>query len=428
MELLEPSIAYVASTFPARSETFVYREVRALRERRCRVYAASLYAPQAEGELADLVRDLSVVYDREGVLQAGLETLERPLRVLSTLRQAALDALFPGEALGLEARLKLPLQAWVSVGLARRLRHKNVRHIHCHFAHAPTSIGMYAAAHLEVPFSFTGHANDLFQRRGLLRKKLLRARFVACISRFHRELYTGLSPEGADKYRVIRCGVDLERWEPRPVRPEGARLEVLTVCRLVDKKGVDTAIRAMACLERPARLTIAGDGPERARLEALIEELGCKERVRLLGAVDNETVRRLMQEESHVFVLPCRTDRAGDRDGLPVVLIEAMASGLPVVSGDLPAIRELVEHDVNGILVPPDDPQSLAAALTRLDSKRREALGRAARATVEREFSLHASVEQLLAEFTGTGETRSAARPLADDTAWCSYGSGTGAL
>ena len=404
----EPSLAYLASSFPSRSETFVYREVRALRARKYRVHAASLYAPvhTKADELDDLVEDLSVVYDREGFRQAGLETLEHPTNVRSTVGHAALDALFPGESLGLRARLKLPAQAWFAVGLARRLREKNVRHIHCHFAHAPTSVGMYAAEHLGVPFSFTGHANDLFQRRGLLRKKLARARFVVCISRFHRELYAGISPEGIAKYRVIRCGVDTERWEPRPVRPDGERLEVLTVCRLVDKKGVDTAIAAVARLDRPVLLTIAGEGPERTRLEALAQELGCEERVRFLGTVDNETVRQLMQEKAHVFVLPCRTDQAGDRDGLPVVLIEAMASGLPVVSGDLPAIRELVEHDQNGLLVPPDDPVSLAEALSRLDSELCETLGRAARRTVERGFSLHTTVEQLADAFRTESSVR----------------------
>ena len=397
LALAEPAVAYLASVLPARSETFVYREIRALRARNHVVHAVSLRAPQVspEDKLDDVCEGLTVVYGSEVLRDALQETLEHPRAALATLGQAALDAVLPGEPLALAPRLKLPAQAFAAVGLARRLRARGVKHVHCHFAHAPPSIGMYAAKHLGVPFSFTGHANDLFQRRALLKKKLERAAFVACISRWHRELYTQLSPSRADKYHVIRCGVDVARWRPRASRSTGERLEILTVCRLVHKKGVDTLISAIARLPRDARLTIAGDGPEQARLEALTRALGCERRVRFLGGVDNDTVRRLMQEEAHVFALPCRTDSSGDRDGVPVVLIEAMACSLPVISGDLPAIRELITHGEDGLLVPPDDSAALSEELSRLTDERREELGRAARSKVEREFSLDTTVERL---------------------------------
>lgn len=390
-------IAYLAGTFPSRSETFVYREVRALRARGYAVPAASLHPPAADlgADLADVRRDVIVLYRKRELVRALGELVRDPRRFASTLALATRDALSPGEPTPVPVRAKLVVQALAGMSLASRLRGENAQHLHCHFAHAPASVAMYAAEHLGIPFSFTGHANDLFQRRALLQKKLERASFVSCISRWHRELYRSVAPDPGSKYVVVRCGVDVDTWTARP-RPSAAeRLEVLTVCRLVQKKGVDTLIRAVAALSRPVALTIAGDGPERASLEALVQELRATDRVRFLGAVDNETVRQQMQEHAHVFALPCRTDPNGDRDGIPVVLIEAMACGRAVISGDLPAIRELIEDGKDGLLVPPDDPRRLADALEALSDERLLALGRAARRKVEAEFSLETAIREL---------------------------------
>jgi glycosyltransferase involved in cell wall biosynthesis len=150
----------------------------------------------------------------------------------------------------------------------------------------------------------------------------------------------------------------------------------------------------MAKLQRSVKLTVAGEGPERDALESLARELGCHEHVQWLGAVENDTVHQLMHQ-ADVFVLPCRTDPSGDRDGLPVVLIEAMASGLTVVTGNLPPIRELIEHGSNGILVPENDDQQLAYEIESLTDEVRRNLAAAARTTVESEFSLDETIERL---------------------------------
>lgn len=391
------TIAYLAGAFPSRSETFVYREVRALRARGYRVCTASLHAPSADlpPDLQDVREGVVVVYERRELARALRELLAHPLLGASTLALAAGDALAPGEPTGLQERAKLIVQALAALGLARRLRQEEVEHLHCHFAHAPASVAMYAALHLGIPFSFTGHANDLFQRRALLKKKLQRASFVSCISRWHRELYRRVLPELDSKYVVVRCGVDVETWTAQPLPSAAERLNVLTVCRLVNKKGIDTLIRAVAALSRPVSLTIAGDGPEREALERLVREERCADRVQFLGAVDNDTVRRHMQEHAHVFALPCRTDPNGDRDGIPVVLIEAMACGRAVISGDLPAIRELIEDGQDGLLVPPDDPVRLAERLEGLTDARLQMLGNAGRRKVEAEFSLATAIGAL---------------------------------
>jgi glycosyltransferase involved in cell wall biosynthesis len=409
-------IAFVAGIFPVRSETFVFREVRSLRRRGWKVQVVTL-APShdlAREEFEDLAEDVVVLYGHafgRTVFQAFAEMVRHPLRSAGTLALAARDALAPGEQLRLTARSKLLGQGVVGLALAHRLRRDHVRHIHCHFAHSPATVGMYAARELRVPFSFTGHANDLFERRALLGRKLERAAFVSSISAWHRELYDAVRPGSTRKAPVIRCGVDVAAWTPVPRRAAGdGPLRVLTVCRLVEKKGVDELIEALAELGRTQgrtwELTVAGDGPLRGELVALANRLGCGRSLRWLGEVGNAEVRSLMAS-TDLFVLPCRVDGRGDRDGIPVSLMEAMSCGLPVISGDLPPIRELVEDGVTGLLHG-GGASALADRIAALDGRPddRRRLGEAGRRRVEVEFSLEANIDRLegaLREFAGVG-------------------------
>ncbi len=398
-------LAYVAGRFPLLSETFVYREVRGLRARGWPLVAVSLNVPPPPpSELADLEQSRIIVYSRQYpvmALRIAAEFARHPWRWLRTLLTATKDAAIPNERTPIVTRLKLPLQALAAISLANQLRNLGVRHIHCHFSNAPTTIGMYAAMQLRIPFSFTGHANDIFQRRSILRIKLRRAAFVACISQWHRGWYSSRQPDPSRKYEVIRCGVD-----PHPgLLPEHRKsgkdgtLKILSVCRLVEKKGIDTLLIATAELNRRgimARLCIAGDGPDRRRLEKIAEERNCRDQINWLGAVENAKVFSLL-DEADIFALPCRQDSKGDRDGIPVVLMEAMASGTPVVAGDLPAIGELVEDGVSGLLVKANDSAALADKLAMLwgDPKLRQRLAEAGRKKVESEFSLAMNLDRL---------------------------------
>ena len=414
------TIAYISSYLPTRSETFVYREIRELRRRGWNVICVSLRPPEERvAGLDDLERDRVIVYDSAGSLAdfALKETLSHPLRRARMGLSHLHDMVAPGERTTLATRQKLTGQAIAAVSLARRLRTRGVRHIHCHFASAPATIGMYAAIQLGIPFSFTGHANDLFQRRHLLRRKLQRAGFVACISDWHKQFYTQIEPSGSAKYHVVRCGVDVEGWTANPAtRPGASLLRIVSVCRLVEKKGVDTLLRGLGLFARrnptsQFHLTVAGDGPQRPQLESIAQTEQIADRVRFLGAVDNERVRTLLGE-SDVFALPCRDDASGDRDGIPVVLMEAMACGLPVISGDLPAIRELVRHDDSGLLVDgtsaADVAQAIAAVNGAPDTRAR--LGQGGRRRVGEEFSLVENVTRLerLFERSIAGATLSA--------------------
>jgi glycosyltransferase involved in cell wall biosynthesis len=395
-------VLYVAAQLPRRSETFVYREVLGLRRRgRVKVSVASVHAPQrdmGEPSVDALAGEAVQVYPPGKwrlLMDAGC-ALTRATSWRALVR-GAMDATW-GRGVPLAKRPKVIVQCLAGLALAWRVRGRGIDHLHAHMAHVPTTIAMYAALALGVTFSFTGHAADLFRDRCLLAAKIRRSRRVICISRWHRRFYRGIAAVPVDQLPVVRCGVDVDQWGQNPIR--GGRVaRIMAVGRLVPKKGIDVLIRALALLRDrgvDAPCTVVGDGPERESLDALVRELRLGGRVKLVGAQSNETVRLLMADHD-VLALPCRTSGDGDRDGIPVVLMEAMACGLAVVSGDLPTIRELIDDAANGLLVPPDDVASLAFSLERLllDESLRARLGAAGRETIEAEYSLELNLGRL---------------------------------
>lgn len=411
----EPAaILYLAGCLPTRSETFVYREVFALRELGVRVRTASVHAPARaldDGPLEALAAETLAIYPRgvAGILaDAAAELAARPARTAGTIARAVRDAITADDARGLR-RAKVLWQALAALSLARRVRPDRIAHVHAHMAHVPATIAMYAARQLGIGFSFTGHANDLFPNRSLLRPKLARAAWVQCISRWHRDFYRSIVPRPDEDYPVVRCGVDTRLHTPPPPsdRPE---LAVLAVGRLVEKKGFDVLIEAAGDLARaggpPVRVRIAGGGEEEARLRRLVDSLPPGASVELLGDTPNDRVMELMGE-ADLFVIPCRVAASGDRDGIPVVLMEAMARGRCVVSGDLETIRELVRDGETGVMVPPGDRRALARTLDALarDRDRVETLGRAGRRWVEEEFDLTANAERIIDAMESHGLT-----------------------
>ena len=398
------TVVYLAGQLPKRSETFVYRELFGLRAAGVRVLAATLHPPEAnlgEPRLDALAAEAIPVYGlgRCALLRdAALELRRDPARTLRLLGRAVMDALTATD-LTLSGRVKTPAQAVAALALASRLRDQSPDHLHAHFAHAPATVAMYTAMQLGVPFSFTGHAVDLYRDRALLIFKLRRARFINCISEWHRRFYQELVLRPDADYPVVRCGVDMAEFAPVS-HPPGDPPLVLGVGRLVPKKGFDVLIEATAQLMArgcAVKVVIAGDGPEMDRLVALRKKLGLESSVALPGACSNPQVREWLKS-ADLFVLPCRVDRDGDRDGIPVVLMEAMACGVCAVSGDLPTIRELIRHEVTGCMVDPGDVDELARTMEQLLSvpAHRRALADAGRRRVAEEFSLAVNVKRML--------------------------------
>jgi glycosyltransferase involved in cell wall biosynthesis len=399
-------ILYIAGVLPKLSETFVYREVFALRERGIRVRLASVNPPEGglgNPRLEQLAAETIPVYGTGPwrlLVDAALESLAHPARTVGTKLLALRHAVLSRDV-RLARRPRVIWQMLAALALARRVRPLGIRHIHAHMAHVPATIAMYAAGQLGIGFSFTGHANDIFPNRTLLAEKLRRARFASCISRWHREFYRCVSGVPDSRLPVVRCGVEA----PVVGRPGGGdRPRIVGVGRLVPKKGFDTLIRAAGELAGGGaafECRVIGDGPQREDLAALVRDPGLAASVELVGALPND---RVLDElaAADLFVLPCRVDPGGDRDGIPVVLMEAMVRGVCVISGDLPAIRELVRHGETGLMVPPGEVAPLVTAMRAVlaDRELRERLGRQGRAWVTDEFSAGVNADRLIAAFT----------------------------
>jgi len=268
-------------------------------------------------------------------------------------------------------------------------------------AHVPTTIAWITATHLRISYSFTGHAADIFKDRSLLKSKLKSARFTPCISLWHRHFYNSIYQKPDRDYPVVRCGVDTQRFTAS-AKTKNSDL-ILSVGRLVKKKGFDLLIKSFRALHAQnsnLRLLIGGNGPEQEDLQSLVKKLKIECAVSFLGDITHEEVRSLMSQAS-LFVLPCRIDANGDRDGIPVVLLEAMASGLPCVSSDLPTIRELLINGKTGAIVPRDDIESLTKVMDQLlqNPSLRSEYSLNARAHIDDEFSSAKNIHRLLAAF-----------------------------
>ena len=391
----EKAIAYVAARLPTLSETFVYRELMGLRSRGRTIVPVTVrrpVGPFGDPRLNVLAAEAVRAYSGATGLALLPALVSMPGAFLRSIGDAA-----RADLNGATARLKYMLQAWMGLGTAWRLRGRGIAHVHAHLANTPATVGLYIARGLGATFSFTGHANDLFVHREALRFKLEQAVFVASISRWHQAFYDGIVAGGVRP--VIRCSVTV------PDYADGGA-DIVSVGRLVAKKGFDLLIRAFAQLDRPKiRLRIAGDGPEREALVALARAAGVADRVDFLGAKPHAEALALIRSGA-IFALPCRTSSTGDRDGIPVVLMEAMAAGKPVIAGRLETIAELVEDGVSGLLVPPDDVPALTEALRRLvdEPEAGKAMGFAGRKHVAEEFSDEINWDRLEAAIDAVGK------------------------
>jgi glycosyltransferase involved in cell wall biosynthesis len=295
--------------------------------------------------------------------------------------------------------------------LAEILSREPVAHLHAHFAHDPTLVAMFTHHLTGIPYSFTAHAKDIYVKTPpeVLRAEARLARAVVTCTEYNRKYLVdqvGLAPNG--KLHCIYHGLDLSQFKFKSPRNshKGAPI-ILSVARLLEKKGLNDLVCAADILRRRGysfQVEIIGDGPLRQALETRVKQLGLNDRVRLLGALPHKEVCTAYQRAS-IFALPCIVAADGDRDGVPNVLPEAMASGVPVVATPISGIPELIETELQGLLVPPNSPEMLADALDRLLTQP-ELCGRlalAARAKVEARFSSDGNSARLLALFQGIG-------------------------
>jgi glycosyltransferase involved in cell wall biosynthesis len=391
-------ILYFTSLFPCWSETFIVREIDELIRLGVDVRIVSLKHPVEKLVQSDAAALLDrVVYPLRGLRAAKHALgacLRHPWRELSTLARMARGLWRHPTALG-----KTVVVWWRTLALLPILRDLAPDHLHAHWATYPATSAMLASRRLDKPYSFTAHAHDIFLEDHLLADKIRTARFGVTISAFNRRyLADTVSPLALRCMRIIHCGVRPAHFAFTPAgRQQGL---ILAVGRLDAVKGFQHLIDACALLARrkiPFECRVIGEGPLRPALQAHIDAAGLSDRVRLLGARKQEEIMADLARAG-VFVLPSVVTSRGDRDGIPVALMEAMAMGLPVVSTRVSGIPELIEHGSSGLLAEPGDAKELAHCIERLiadPASAREMAG-LARRTVERDFDVAIEAGKLL--------------------------------
>lgn len=393
-------LVYVIGTYPLVTTTFVDREIELLRTMGAEVRILAMRRPAADAPLSSLQRSLTgaVTYllpvAWTDLLVAHVSSLLRsPRRFVATLAYV-LSRPHPS----MRARFKTLLHFGEGVLAWHAVRHQPFEELHAHFADRAATIALVVGRLLRRPYSLSIHAGaDVFVDPVLLSEKVAQARHVvACAASVKAQVAVIAGAQLSRKVSPILHGIDLARYIPG--RAAVDLPVILGVGQLKERKGFTPLIRACGLLRdqgRRFRCRIVGEGPQRPELEELIRVESLEGLVELSGALPHEEVVELYRKAT-LFALPCIRTSEGDVDGIPNALAEAMAMEIPVVSTDLPGVRELVSDGFNGVLVPEGDPAALAAAMGRLLDRPelREALGRQGRRTVVETFDAESNVRR----------------------------------
>jgi colanic acid/amylovoran biosynthesis glycosyltransferase len=289
--------------------------------------------------------------------------------------------------------------------LGPKLRKARVSHIHVHFAGLASRTAWWIKRLFGVTYSFTGHANDIFcpkpDQRVTLGDLVGEASFVVAVSDFGANWLRRGFPEAADKVYRVYNGLDLSTF--RPSIPGSKPMRLLSVGRLIEKKGFIFLVEACRILSSSGlsfTCEIVGEGPERHRLEELIRAYRLSDQVRLTGSKPQTEIVDLLAQSS-LFVFPAIHDSTGDSDNLPTVLVEALASKLPIIATGIAGIPEIVRHNENGILIQEKDAGQLADAIRLLADNREllEKYGQISQAIAAEKFALPNTVSQLKSLF-----------------------------
>jgi glycosyltransferase involved in cell wall biosynthesis len=401
-------VAYIMSRFPKLTETFILYEMLAMDQQGIQVEVYPLLREREDVMHPEARQFVDIAHFQPffslPILRSNLHFLwNKPSAYLKTLWDVLRAnwgsfKFFTG-VIGIFPK---------SVLFAYHMRADNVQHVHAHFASHPAAAGFIIHRLVGIPYSFTAHGSDLHRDRHMLREKVAEADFVAAISEYNKEIIIsecqGLYRE---KVKVVHCGVDVEvfhdRSHPTPYEKGENPFMILCVGTLHEVKGQAYLIEACRLLqEREINFDchFVGDGPDREALEELVRKANITDKVYFHGKLTRDKIASLLLD-ADVLTAPSVPTSDGRREGIPVVLMEAMGSGVPVIASDLSGIPELVNKQLTGLLVPPGDALSLANALERFveDSDLRHWLGRAGRQKIVREFDLNKNAMKLAQHF-----------------------------
>ena len=399
-------IAYIVSRFPHLPETFILREMIHLEKLGWQIELYPLIIQQQEIVHAEahpwLKRAHAVPWFSLGVLKSNLlQIVGRPRRYFSLLGRVLREN-FDSPKFLARALLLFPRAVW----MADEFKGQGINHIHAHYATHPALVAWLINQLTGIAYSVTVHAHDIFVDKPMLATKLHDSVFVSSVSEFNRKYLADMFGSWVnDKTVIVRCGIEPSYYRSggQHQQPGSNRLEIISVGSLQPYKGHAYLVKACAELMRqnvPFHCRIVGGGDLRNDLERSIQQNHLEGRIELLGPRTQDEVSRFLRT-ANCYVQPSVVTHTGKMEGIPVALMEAMASGIPVVATSISGVPELVRPGDTGWLVPPEDAAALAEALVEIyrdpaEAGRRADLGQK---WVLKEFELSSNVRKLAALF-----------------------------
>jgi len=392
-------IAYLTGEYPRATDTFIQREVAGLRDLGLQVETCSIRRTGV-----DHLVGAEQIAEAKNTFYI-LAQAKRPLRLIVTHIEAlirnpvgyfkTLALAYQTRPLGVKGTLYQLFYFIEAIVLAAYLRDRKIAHLHNHIAKSSCSVAMLASHFSGVPYSFTLHGPDIFfdPMHWRLDEKIKRASFVSCISHYCRsQAMIWSRPVDWDKLHIVHCGVDPARYKAAKI-VQNSPLKLTFVGRLAAVKGLPVLFQALKTLSYQGvdfELDVIGDGPDRAALEVLAQRGALQGRINFLGYKSQSDVAEFLTQ-SDVFVLPSFAE------GLPVVLMEALAASVPVVATQIAGVSELVQDGVNGYLVSAGDETALADKLDVLmrNPKLRSKMGKSGAEIVAQEFDISKETSRL---------------------------------
>ena len=406
---VQPTLAYILKGYPRISETFISNEILLLERLGFRMHLFPMRKPR-ETFCHDSVKQIRASVDylptellldlprliganilcavrNPGVYRSALELASRRFR--RTGKIATFKHLFQGGYLAAKHLSRIP----------------SIIHLHGHFAHSPTSVTMFAAHLSGLPFSFTAHAKDIYTSDpDQLREKIAQAAFVTTCTRHNKNYLENICGGSNTPIHCIYHGIDISLFNHTPSGIKSQPpYQLLTVARITEKKGLPTIYRALRTLaDRGVRFQhrLIGDGDDRKQILHLIKELNLESHCSLLGTRTHTEVLDYFRH-SDLFVLGCEVAKNGDRDGIPNVLVESLAMGVPAVSTNVSALPEILIDGTTGITVEPKNSTAFADAILKLltDGTLREQVSREGRSFVHDHFDNKKLITELATIF-----------------------------
>jgi len=405
---ISPALGMILKGFPRISETFISNEILLLEKAGFQIHIFSMRRPRETFSHSN-VKNIraSVDYLPETLLVPLPRFLFHNLLLARQIPTVYWHVLKSAVLRLRQTRKLATIKHFLQAGylVHKCLPKQNVVHLHAHFAHSPTSVAHFTSQLSGLPFSFTAHAKDIYTSDPkLLSEKINKSGFVITCTEHNKQYLNELeNSRNTPVYRIYH-GIDTELFNSREetTLPEPP-YRLLTIARMTRKKGIPTVLQAIRILcdeGLPIKHILIGDGDERKHVLALMKDLNLENTSQWLGTLAHEKVLEFYRQ-ADLFVLGCEIAPGGDRDGIPNVILESMAMGVPVVSTQISAIPEVISSHVTGLLVPPHAPEEMARSIKQLltDINLRKKVVESARTRVLEEFDNRSLIRDLAAVF-----------------------------